>query len=409
MSLYRNDISPTRQPFPSSPFPPPLIQPLGYVVESSSTNRRREINTLKDLRRETRANTTYEKLFVVHNHDARVLEALDIDALIKRKKRRGRAVGEWIWEYPDTYSEGPLRFFSVSLYRRGERWVLLVDSPPLERGSRQPPPRLKHQDAATRMSALRTASPFVNAQEKNLMLDEELCNAFGGEESLEEVLGELVFDRWLSFLDCLSDKDCSWRKEGILYQALQSLERNQDFIRHLTKYSQPLTTPSHQDTADLLTRLHRHVMHLPQPSSSTSSSSSSINSFDRSLNRITYLGGLLLPITVVSSVLAIEGDYGPEGNNFWVFWVAAAVASVVAVGLIHMDEVRGVEVWKEVAEEFGILGGDEGEGGKGSVRDGHGLVWEKRQLGWGGAVKKVSGYYRIRGAKGLKFERPDGR
>lgn len=118
---------------------------------------------------------------------------------------------------------------------------------------------------------------------------------------------------------------------------------------------------------------------------------------------------------MVSSVLAIEGDYGPEGNNFWVFWVASAVVSLVAVGLIHIDEVRGVEVWREVAEEIGFFDAADDDGGAvavkdtGGVRDGHGLVWERRELGWGGAVKKVSGYYRLRGMKGLKFDRPDGR
>lgn len=407
MSLYRNEISPNRQSFP---YTPPILQPLGYTLDSSPTNRRREINSLKDLRRELRVETSFQRLFVVHSLDPRVLDVLDVNTGDRRRRVR-EGGGVWMWEYPNTDTQTSLKFSTISLFQKESHWILLVESSAQERNPRPPPPKLKHQDAATRASALRTTSYHNNAPTQSTTLEEDLCRAFSDEQSpLEEVLGELVFERWLMFLDCLADKDCTWRKERVLYPALQSLERNQDFVRWLGKHSQVLTTPSHQDISDTLTRLHRHILLLPSPQRPSSSSSEpSSSASDRALDRISYLGGLLLPITVVSSVLAIEGDYGPEGNNFWVFWVASAVASVVAIGLIHVDQVRGVEVWREVAEEFGIAGfGEiEGEGDESGVRDGHGLIWKRKQLGWGGAVKKVSGYYRVRGMKGLKFDRPD--
>jgi len=394
-----------------------VLQPLGYVVEAAPGGGRREVNSLRDLGRALHAQTNCIRLFVIHNHDTRVLEALGVEL-----PGRGKGVDEWAWDYPDLRQQRKPRLLTLSLRRTDDICVLLVER--LQRDSaRHIAPHLKRQDAATRRSTLRTTS-YHGSASKGSSIEDEVCKALRDGQPLEEVLGELIFERWLVFLDALSGRECPWRKERLLYQALQSLERNQDFTRHLAKHSQSLTTPSHQDLSDLLTRLHRHILLLAAaPASPAAHTTSSLTSpaSDRALNRISYLGGLLLPITVVSSVLAIEGDYGPEGGNFWVFWVASAVASLIVLACIHVDEVRGMEVWKEVAEEFGIFGQDDGTDteddlgsrgerrGERSVRDARGLTWERRRLGLGGAVKKVSGYYRLRGVKGLRFDRPDGR
>ena len=110
----------------------------------------------------------------------------------------------------------------------------------------------------------------------------------------------------------------------------------------------------------------------------------------------------MLPITVVSGVLAIEGPYGPRGGAFWVFWVASGVCCVAAVLVIYVDQVRRVQVWMQVAVDDaleagvgGIAGGgdmavgqgdeydDNEEGGSESGHGGMRRVWRRRELGWG--------------------------
>ncbi|KAI1179778.1 hypothetical protein F4777DRAFT_399322 [Nemania sp. FL0916] len=70
---------------------------------------------------------------------------------------------------------------------------------------------------------------------------------------------------------------------------------------------------------------------------------------ERSLNRVTYLGGVLLPFSIVSGILAINGSYGPGGAQFWVFWAAAVPLALLTLGVIYADSIRKSEVWVEVA------------------------------------------------------------
>ncbi|KAI0970795.1 hypothetical protein F4678DRAFT_434738 [Xylaria arbuscula] len=69
----------------------------------------------------------------------------------------------------------------------------------------------------------------------------------------------------------------------------------------------------------------------------------------RALNRVAYLGGVLLPFSVVSGILAIEEPYGPGGSQFWIFWAVTVPLTLVTLGVIYADSIRKVQVWVEVA------------------------------------------------------------
>jgi hypothetical protein len=148
----------------------------------------------------------------------------------------------------------------------------------------------------------------------------------------------------------------------------------------------------------------------------------------RSLDRIAYLGGLLLPLTVVSGILSIESSYGPEGSSFWVFWLASGLCSILALLVIYADHLRTLDVWMEVAaseildldhnkrfeanrtprrREYHSSGDPErGEAKLTTASDGgvyvvqhrgdgtRGRMWRRRELGWAGAMKKMCGWYR---------------
>ncbi|CAG9980613.1 unnamed protein product [Clonostachys byssicola] len=344
-----------------------------------------------------------------------------------------------------TTTESP----GVSLWVTTALSIVLLDGPAMEGDGRRQmanrtPPRLKHQDAATTMSNLR--SPPSRDDGGGLengpgagTLERELWNSMGQDSFLEETLGELAYSHWLRFLETVGPNS-NRRESWLLWDALKSLERNLDdskstALRIETPPGSPIssghpsesTLPSPDDWKDLISRTQHRLYLLQQPQASSppqqlrsEQPDKDIN--ERALDRIAYIGGLLLPVTVVSSVLAIEGSYGPEGDKFWVFWVVSVIASVAAIAVIYVERLRRLRVWFEIAAD-GVMetggafadgdflwwGGDDEKEDENVcvVRDEDGVkAWKRGELGWGGAVKKASGYYRWRGDKRLRFDMP---
>ncbi|KAK5632533.1 hypothetical protein RRF57_008247 [Xylaria bambusicola] len=73
----------------------------------------------------------------------------------------------------------------------------------------------------------------------------------------------------------------------------------------------------------------------------------------RALNRVAYLGGVLLPFSVVSGILAIEEPFGPGDAQFWIFWAVTLPLTLLTLGVIYADSIRKVQVWVEVAASSG--------------------------------------------------------
>ncbi|KAF2971504.1 hypothetical protein GQX73_g2095 [Xylaria multiplex] len=76
---------------------------------------------------------------------------------------------------------------------------------------------------------------------------------------------------------------------------------------------------------------------------------STLDENQRSLNRVAYIGGVLLPFSVVSGILAIEDPYGPSDSQFWIFWAVTIPLTLITLGVIYADSIRKVQVWVEVA------------------------------------------------------------
>ncbi|KAI8634214.1 hypothetical protein F5Y19DRAFT_461668 [Xylariaceae sp. FL1651] len=77
----------------------------------------------------------------------------------------------------------------------------------------------------------------------------------------------------------------------------------------------------------------------PNPNASSSSDEG-----QRSLNRVTYLGGVLLPFSIISGILAIDEPYGPGGSSFWIFWAVTVPLTLITLAVIYADSIRKVEV-----------------------------------------------------------------
>lgn len=454
---------------PSSPrdvekLPAPKTPP-GYVLEwNAYTSRRRNIADVRELRAELLRETQHlgspvvgeeRRLVVVSGGglcDAGLVEALRAAGGVEagllechrerrgyrgRSRVRGRVGGWWwSWEFPEGEGLGRGRCFGrVSLWRGANVSILIlpdrVPSADSVRGrpSPLPPPPLKHQDAMTNASALRQhygtvddCPPLSPTSPQTETIETAIWDSLGDGVPLEEILGDLVYERWVRLFERLTP---SKGLNGLEEDVTRALEVNMDCARILEKQGRSLSSVSLKDWEDLLSRAHRRIL----VSSTTSSSKQSRDEDEdreeekRSLDRISYLGGILLPVTVVSGVLAIEGDYGPEGGNFWVFWVASLVASVLTILVIHIDRVRTLQVWMEVAAdsvlEAGLTAQSEQEKQKkpsevlvrrfkkGEEEDEEEVkAYRRKRLGWGGAVKQVSGYYRWRGRPGMEFHIP---
>ncbi|KAK2001275.1 cysteine protease domain-containing protein [Colletotrichum falcatum] len=312
-------------------------------------------------------------------------------------------------------------------------------------------------------------------------------------QSLPAILHEAVYDKWQDFFEALPpfSQPGSLQDSSLYWQATGSLEQNLDSA-DVQGPQQPTTGGVRQtDWRGLLERLQRRVaisglrtstvpqtpgwmrtqpttaalqtrdMNLPEQSGRPSLADSSSHWPDakeanqRALDRVTYLGGVILPFTVVSAILSMNDEYSPNAPRFWVFWVASAGASILCLSIIYLDQLRCLPVYFEVAavnRVESILTSGKAHNGIGTAPvslaasgtrwpsrlttemlvDGPGpgmndmevladsavnptmlvqqctdgskpKAWQRRQLGWGGAVKKVVGYYRWVGSKPVQL------
>lgn len=143
----------------------------------------------------------------------------------------------------------------------------------------------------------------------------------------------------------------------------------------------------------------------------------------RGIDRVSYLGGILLPFTIVPSIMSMADPFGPAGPRFWVFWAVTAPLTVIALLIIYADSIRTASVWTEISIDKAAAEDQAGHtvdvNGKASrysqgpsniveegvetfpvviiekKQDGQSIkVYRKRELGWTGAMKTMVGHGR---------------
>lgn len=444
------------------------MQPRPYLVEwSAQTCRQRGVLDVDELREEMGApeRPGWRRLVIMRGSESEMDLAVGLELAEGRGRRRASG---WAWEYPEIETkagtesssnarkgieeDGPerrtkekgIRLCRAALSTNTRIPILLLDGLPPQTPHR--PPRLsRHSHQRRQSSANRPPRPENTPggayPPERSGLEDALWDVLGDGRPLESVLAGLAYDAWLFALDALPPREGD--SVEILWALAQALESNADTAKSMERRGLGVG-PDGVTAADwtaLAERLHRRmnlsvalslqVTKQPQDPSQKANS--------RSLDRIAYLGGLLFPATVVSGVLSIEGTYGPEGSAFWVFWLAAGLSSIAALLIIYADTLRTLDVWMEVAGGFdaaddGIqalrhhrhrqrtfqTAGDEerGEARVTTAADGgvyvvqrrgdgtSGRAWRRRELGWLGAVKKMSGWYMMRGSPGMEFKMP---
>ncbi|KAI1210285.1 uncharacterized protein F4807DRAFT_59621 [Annulohypoxylon truncatum] len=204
------------------------------------------------------------------------------------------------------------------------------------------------------------------------------------------LIEDIAIHQWIEFFEALPAADLPFNSSetGSLYRQVQnSLERNlsQSEFRDKAPEGSYVKSSAAPAWESLLSRLSRRVSLLsylnlppttitttqsiptsPSPSSSASNpraqfaatglppqtshrSPVASEQNQQSLDRVSYMGGILLPLSIVSSILSMSDPFNPGGSQFFVFWAVSIPLVVIAIIIIYADSIRKAEVWIEVA------------------------------------------------------------
>ncbi|KXX82027.1 hypothetical protein MMYC01_200948 [Madurella mycetomatis] len=217
-------------------------------------------------------------------------------------------------------------------------------------------------------------------------LEDVLWDALGVDrkatDPFDRLLSETVYDRWLELFELLDPEPHAMSQETVsgYWQILRSLELNEDdeadprwtsLLSRIQRRIALLPAPSDKlpypppetsrsttanTTSDVprnktITRTSTVNRSLSSPPKQGHDSKPLIDENQRALDRISYLGGILIPIPIVAGVLSMGETFGPSGPMFYVFWAASIPLSIVTVLIIYADTIRKAEVWVEIAAD----------------------------------------------------------
>lgn len=261
---------------------------------------------------------------------------------------------------------------------------------------------------------------------------QEAIGAGDVDTALEDVLEEAAYDHWLEFFEVLTPREMAPMTGGRIpleWHIMEALERNTEMrtdierrrrrrspefggfpdwerltrrlrlrVEMISTMTPPLKGPMAQSGKREVLTQENGLATLPVARQLVSQDDSGDQSSrdkesQRALDRVTYIGGILLPFSIVSGVLSMNEDFGPGHALFWVFWVVAVPLAVVAILVIYADKLRRAEVWVAVP-----LKGDGFEEAEEPMAKAYGrqsmkMQWKRKgktQGPWQEAVPRVS-------------------
>ncbi|KAJ8064161.1 hypothetical protein OCU04_006513 [Sclerotinia nivalis] len=72
----------------------------------------------------------------------------------------------------------------------------------------------------------------------------------------------------------------------------------------------------------------------------------------QSINRVTYLGGVLLPFSIIAAIFSMGRNFQPGGDQFFIFWVIAIPVCMLTTALIYADSIRRMTL-EQFAQQYG--------------------------------------------------------
>ncbi|KAH9907909.1 hypothetical protein F4778DRAFT_777281 [Xylariomycetidae sp. FL2044] len=229
------------------------------------------------------------------------------------------------------------------------------------------------------------------------LLQERLSEDLTGDEKMTTILEDLALHQWHEFFEAVSiDLPVGdFGTTALYWQTLDALERNLTSSRSLQRRVPPGKIGSVPEWQGLLERVGRRMQLLSQlnptittiqvPSqdeppprsvspavgSEQNESPGGTDENKRGLDRVSYMGGVLLPLSIVSGILSMGDTFGPTGDMFFVFWAAAVPLTILTLFIIYADSIRKAEVWVEVkakgSDASDQVDLEQGGGGGGAV------------------------------------------
>lgn len=202
--------------------------------------------------------------------------------------------------------------------------------------------------------------------------------AHGSSVSLADALRDISYQLWIQFFEALQPDLYTTPSEfADLFRKIQRcLESNLDTAdgRDQSKWQVLLDrTERHRRLALDLNSLKRQEeasqsqgplrLPLPEPTRDVvdKQAASQSDENQRGLDRVSYLGGVLLPISIVSGILSMGETYGPGGDMFYIFWAVAVPLTALTLLVIYADSIRREVVWVESTVQ-GSHGGHDSDG-----------------------------------------------
>ncbi|POS70377.1 cysteine protease [Diaporthe helianthi] len=290
-------------------------------------------------------------------------------------------------------SADAVMFCRASLWLNGENdGVLFLEDPPWAGSS-----PIMHK--RTTMVALHAAAPDnvgsrddESVDEHHASLEVVLQEAMRDPEQMRHgiraLLSELVYTHWLAYFESplIDPEQHPAYVLSLAWRVQLSVEHNLNITRYLTRWGLPMPITAtewegllHRNArrVDLATVAAGGARAIAEEFRSIQAGSNSKRSLapgekdenSRGLDRISYLGGILLPFTIVPSILSMSDPFGPTGGLFWVFWVVCAPLTVITLLFIYADSIRKATVWIEVAADEAKMEEQAGQTGAGAVDD----------------------------------------
>ncbi|KAJ4306927.1 hypothetical protein N0V88_000299 [Collariella sp. IMI 366227] len=153
---------------------------------------------------------------------------------------------------------------------------------------------------------------------------------------LGALIDQAIYNHWLDLFDTLDARPQTLCDGTVAFygQMMRSMEFNEEGENNPSLHSGTFLNPSG-----------------PSCSSQDGTKKPPIDENQRALDRLSYLGGVLVPLPIVASVLSMGETYGPGGEKFYMFWAVALPLSALTVLLIYADTIRKAEVWVEIGSE----------------------------------------------------------
>jgi hypothetical protein len=292
--------------------------------------------------------------------------------------------------------------------------LLLLSDEPLDEPWRQPRNKALSGHEAHVLQSFGIASDHTESLREHV-LQAATANIELDFNALRDVLSEFCMENWADFLaEFPTFSNTVWTSDEIFQ--IKDMLRANIRMEKLCFISRCQTDATHLPLADqvrledwshLLETLNQRLPDLNSPSSSALITAETDIRTQRCINRITYLGAILLPFSIVAAILTLDGEFAPGKSMFWVYWVVGVPISGLVVLIIYADGIRRLTFGEWEGHEVVV---EEDNGGNESVLDygrplrsgKEGVIWngEKarnthmhREIGWAMAFASISGVH----------------